>query len=53
MISKNVSLRRGTKVVLDSVNTTINPGEHVGLIGRNGAANPRLPCCRALARRWR
>ena len=27
---KNVTLRRGTKVVLDSVSTTINPGENVG-----------------------
>lgn len=39
---KNVTLRRGTKVVLDSVNATINPGEHVGLVGRNGAGKSSL-----------
>ena len=39
---KNVILRRGTKVVLDSVSTTINPGENVGLVGRNGAGKSSL-----------
>lgn len=39
---KNVTLRRGTKVVLNSVNATINPGEHVGLVGRNGAGKSSL-----------
>lgn len=39
---KNVTLRRGTKVVLDSVSTTINPGESVGLVGRNGAGKSSL-----------
>ena len=34
---KNVTLRRSAKVLLDRVNATINPGEHVGLVGRNGA----------------
>ena len=39
---KNVTLRRGAKVVLDSVSTTINPGESVGLVGRNGAGKSSL-----------
>ena len=39
---KNVILRRGAKVLLDRVNTTINPGEHVGLVGRNGAGKSSL-----------
>ena len=39
---KNVTLRRGTKVVLDSVSATINPGENVGLVGRNGAGKSSL-----------
>lgn len=39
---KNVTLRRGTKVVLDSISTTINPGENVGLVGRNGAGKSSL-----------
>lgn len=43
MISlKNVSLRRGTKVLLNSVSATINPGENVGLVGRNGAGKSSL-----------
>ena len=39
---KNVTLRRGSKVVLDNVSTTINPGENVGLVGRNGAGKSSL-----------
>ena len=39
---KNVTLRRGAKVVLDSVSATINPGENVGLVGRNGAGKSSL-----------
>ena len=39
---RNITLRRGTKVVLDGVSTTINPGEHVGLVGRNGAGKSSL-----------
>ena len=39
---KNISLRRGTKLVLDGISTTIHPGEHVGLVGRNGAGKSSL-----------
>ncbi|MDR3003236.1 MAG: ATP-binding cassette domain-containing protein, partial [Acidovorax sp.] len=39
---KNVTLRRGTKVVLDNISATINPGENVGLVGRNGAGKSSL-----------
>ncbi len=39
---KNITLRRGTKVLLDQVSTTINPGESVGLVGRNGAGKSSL-----------
>jgi ATP-binding cassette subfamily F protein 3 len=39
---KNVILRRSAKVLLDRVNATINPGEHVGLVGRNGAGKSSL-----------
>ena len=39
---KNVTLRRGSKVVLDNVSATINPGESVGLVGRNGAGKSSL-----------
>jgi len=34
---KNVTLRRGVKVVLDNASVTFAPGEKVGLVGRNGA----------------
>jgi ATP-binding cassette subfamily F protein 3 len=39
---KNVTLRRGTKVVLDAASATLNPGEKVGLVGRNGAGKSSL-----------
>lgn len=39
---KNVTLRRGSKVVLDNISGTINPGENVGLVGRNGAGKSSL-----------
>ena len=43
MISlKNVTLRRGVKVVLQDASVTLNPGEKVGLIGRNGAGKSSL-----------
>jgi ATP-binding cassette subfamily F protein 3 len=41
---KNVTLRRGTKVLLDKASVTLNPGEKVGLVGATGRANP--PCLR-------
>jgi ATP-binding cassette subfamily F protein 3 len=39
---KNVTLRRGTKVLLDQTSVTLNPGEKVGLVGRNGAGKSTL-----------
>ena len=39
---KNVTLRRGAKVLLDSTSVTLNPGEKVGLVGRNGAGKSTL-----------
>jgi ATP-binding cassette, subfamily F, member 3 len=33
----NITLRRGSKVILDKANLTIHPGEKIGLVGRNGA----------------
>ncbi|MBK1680747.1 ABC-F family ATP-binding cassette domain-containing protein [Rhodocyclus tenuis] len=39
---KNVTLRRGAKVLLDSASVTLNPGEKVGLVGRNGAGKSTL-----------
>ncbi|WP_119154216.1 ABC-F family ATP-binding cassette domain-containing protein [Caldimonas tepidiphila] len=39
---RNVTLRRGTKVVLDGATVTLQPGEKVGLVGRNGAGKSSL-----------
>ncbi len=39
---KNVTLRRGAKVLLDKACVTLNPGEKVGLVGRNGAGKSTL-----------
>ena len=39
---RNVTLRRGTKVLLDQASVTLNPGEKVGLVGRNGAGKSTL-----------
>ncbi len=39
---RNLTLRRGTKVVLQGANLTLHAGEKVGLIGRNGAGKSSL-----------
>ena len=39
---RNVTLRRGSKVVLDGATVTLNPGEKIGLVGRNGAGKSTL-----------
>lgn len=42
IILKNVVLRRGSKVLLDNTSVTMNPGENVALVGRNGAGKSSL-----------
>ncbi len=37
ILIKDIELRRGAKTLLSGVNVTINPGEKIGLVGRNGA----------------
>jgi ATP-binding cassette subfamily F protein 3 len=39
---RNVSLRRGAKLLLEAATVTLNPGEHAGLVGRNGAGKSSL-----------
>ncbi|MDR1708954.1 MAG: ATP-binding cassette domain-containing protein [Candidatus Accumulibacter sp.] len=43
MISlKSLTLRRGARVLLERVSAAVNPGEKVGLVGRNGAGKSSL-----------
>ena len=39
---KNVTLRRSAKLLLEGATVTLNPGEKVGLVGRNGAGKSSL-----------
>ncbi|MCU0923271.1 MAG: ATP-binding cassette domain-containing protein, partial [Burkholderiaceae bacterium] len=39
---RNITLRRGAKVVLQGANVVLQPGEKVGLVGRNGAGKSSL-----------
>ena len=39
---RNVTLRRGAKVVLDGVDLTLHAGDKVGLVGRNGTGKSSL-----------
>ncbi len=39
---RNITLRRGVKVVLQAAGVTLQPGEKIGLIGRNGAGKSSL-----------
>jgi ATP-binding cassette subfamily F protein 3 len=42
LVLTQLSLRRGVKLVLDRATVTVNPGEKVGLVGRNGAGKSSL-----------
>jgi ATP-binding cassette subfamily F protein 3 len=42
IVIKNVTLRRGTKIVLQDASVTLQPGEKIGLVGRNGAGKSSL-----------
>jgi len=39
---RQITLRRGSKVVLDGASAVLNPGEKIGLVGRNGAGKSSL-----------
>lgn len=40
--AQNLTLRRGTKTLLDNAEFTINPGERLGIVGKNGAGKSSL-----------
>jgi ATP-binding cassette subfamily F protein 3 len=42
LVLQDISLRRGVKLVLERTSVTLQPGEKVGLIGRNGAGKSSL-----------
>jgi len=42
ILIKNLTLRRGVKVVLQDASVTLNPNDKVGLVGRNGAGKSSL-----------
>ncbi len=42
IVLRDVTLRRGVKVVLSAASVTLQPGEKVGLVGRNGAGKSSL-----------
>lgn len=39
---QSVTLRRGTRAILNDVNATIHSGEHWGIVGRNGSGKSSL-----------
>ena len=42
IVLSNITLRRSAKVLLDGASVRLNPGEKVGLVGRNGAGKSSL-----------
>ncbi|HEY9063627.1 MAG TPA: ATP-binding cassette domain-containing protein [Burkholderiaceae bacterium] len=42
IVLNQLSLRRGVKLVLDRASVTLQPGEKIGLVGRNGAGKSSL-----------
>ena len=42
LVLNQVSLRRGVKLVLNQASVTLQPGENVGLVGRNGVGKSSL-----------
>lgn len=41
-VSKSYATKAGARTILSGINLTINPGDHVGILGRNGAGKSTL-----------
>lgn len=41
-VTKYYETRQGSRLVLDNINLTINPGEKIGILGQNGAGKSTL-----------
>lgn len=42
IVVSSLQIRRGTRVLLDSATATVNPGQKVGLVGKNGCGKSTL-----------
>lgn len=42
IVFSSLQIRRGTQVLLDNANATVNPGQKVGLVGKNGCGKSTL-----------
>ncbi|MFH7908780.1 ABC transporter ATP-binding protein [Enterobacter cloacae] len=42
IVFSSLQIRRGVRVLLDNANATINPGQKVGLVGKNGCGKSTL-----------
>lgn len=42
IVFSSLQLRRGTRILLDNASATINPGQKIGLVGKNGCGKSTL-----------
>ena len=49
IVFSSLQIRRGVRVLLDNATATINPGQKVGLVGKNGCGKSTLLALTATA----